>query len=142
LTPGPGPSLRYRHLADHEDQALGDGVYGAWYESASGADRRGRSHEQVLAAARFALEVVPIEAFAGQFARNARFYLEADDDPERYELVKRLTVRYRRTLPVPPVVAMRAGGRWQILDGVHRLTAAYLAGLTMIDVHHLVDFAG
>jgi hypothetical protein len=137
----PGPALPFVGLADHDDQALADSVYAAWYEAADEAARRSRTPAQVLARARFALEIVPLAAFAGQFPRDARFYLDADDDPERYELVKRLTSRYRRALPVPPVVATSAGGRWRILDGQHRLTAAYLAGLKAIPVHRLAGFA-
>ena len=135
-----GSTLRFADLADRDDQALGDNVYGDWYETASASARRSRTHAQVLARARFILEVVPIEAFADQFPRNARFYLNADDDPDRYELVKRLTTRYRRALPVPPVVAVCSGERWHILDGQHRLTAAFLAGLKVIAVHRLIGF--
>lgn len=136
--------LRFADLPDREDQALIDNVTGRWFDITPRADWHldQQPYEAILAAARFRTEVVPLSAFAGQFPRNARFYREADDDPDRAALVTVLAARYRSGRFVPAPVVLCLDGRWSILDGQHRLTAAYLAGLKVITVARLIGFPG
>jgi len=142
LPPEPAPILRFADLPDREDQALIDNVTGRWFDITARADwhLERQPYEAILAAARFRAEVVPLSAFAGQFPRNARFYRESDDDPERAALVAVLAARYRAGRFVPAPVVLCANGSWSILDGQHRLTAAYLAGLKVITVARLIGF--
>jgi hypothetical protein len=136
--------LHFVDLPDHVDQALGDSITTAWTQvnPKVAITRSGpNSHSDILARARFRPQMVPLSAFSGQFPRNAAFYAECDDDPDRADMVSMLAARYKRGLPVPPVVVSCAGGRWRILDGQHRLTAAYVAKRPSVAVHRLVSFA-
>ena len=136
--------LRFVDLPDHGDQALGDAVTTACVQvhPKVAITRSGpNSHSDILARARFRLEMVQLSAFSGQFPRNAAFYAECDDDPDRADMVSMLAARYKRGLPVPPVVASCEGGHWRILDGQHRLTAAYIAKRPSLLIHRLVGFA-
>jgi hypothetical protein len=139
---------RHADLPDADDEALAHSVVSVWWElrSSSAGEAEWAAlgpdpHAVVLERARYRRIVLPLTALAGQYPRNAVFYLEADGDPDRYALVRRLAGMVRRGGTLPPVVVSRLSGNLRLLDGQHRLTALELGDRSTCEAFELVSFA-
>ena len=141
------PELRHADLVDAGDEALDHSVTTAWWYTPGASEtawqRLGPDPwAVVLARARYRACQIPLTELRGQYPRNARFWLTEDDDPERYELVRRLAAAVRKGGSLPPIAVTRLGGKLEVLDGRHRLTALDLGGAKVANAVELIGFVG
>ena len=121
--PVPGAGLRFSDLPEHLRL---DAVAVSWIEQAAGpAGLPGvRFH-------RIDVEIADLE----QWTAEPEAFLEADDGEEQFDRVLAMVDAYERHGPgaLPPVIVTSSwSGSLEVLDGMHRLSAARAAGLTRL----------
>jgi hypothetical protein len=70
----------------------------------------------------------------GNFTEDPGLFL-SDGDEEGYESVTALAEAYARGDDVPPVVIARDGDAFALLDGCHRMSGAWSAGISEVEAY-------
>lgn len=77
---------------------------------------------------------VSIDQLRGNFTEEPELFL-SDGDQDGHDTVIELAEAYGRNEVIPPIVVARDQGGFAVLDGCHRLSGAFVAGETEIDVY-------